>query len=332
MTGDRSWSASAPVRLDFAGGWTDVAPFAEREGGAVVNAALGLRVHARIRPRPESGYELVSEDMGATLTLTREELGRPGPLALQRAALRRLDPGSCLLHTRSEVPAGSGLGTSGALGVSLVRALDAARGASRAPAATAEAAFALEAGDAELPGGRQDQYAAALGGVQLLRFHGGRVRVEPLELDPGFFAELARMTVLCYTGTSRVSSDTIRRVMGAYAGGDLGVTGALRALAGLAGEMAAALRASDLAETGRVLSANWRAQQRLDPGMRTETMARLEAAVAGTGVLGGKAAGAGAGGSMFFLSSSPGATADAARAAGAVVLPVQWARMLEPAP
>ena len=91
--------------------------------------------------------------------------------------------------------------------------------------------------------------------------------------------------------------------------------------------MAEALRAADLARVGALLAANWEQQQRLDPEMRTDEMARLERALADAGVLGGKAAGSGAGGCMFFVTrDNPGPAAEAARAAGATVLPVRWAR------
>src|SRR2546428_527773 len=118
---------------------------------------------------------------------------------------------------------------------------------------------------------------------------------------------LDRQTVLCNPGRSRVSGDTIERVMGAYERGDPRVTGALRALKDVAAGMAEALRAADLARVGALLSENWRHQQALDPGIRTDEMARLEQAVAGGGggagggVLGGEAAGAGARGSDLLL-------------------------------
>jgi galactokinase/mevalonate kinase-like predicted kinase len=90
--------------------------------------------------------------------------------------------------------------------------------------------------------------------------------------------------------------------------------------------MVEALRAADLANVGRLLSANWICQQALDPGMRTDEMGRLEQTMTDYNVLGGKAAGAGAGGSMFFLTREPdSAIVDAARAAGATVLPLRWA-------
>jgi galactokinase/mevalonate kinase-like predicted kinase len=93
----------------------------------------------------------------------------------------------------------------------------------------------------------------------------------------------------------------------------------------VAARMTEALRAADLAQVAALLSENWCHQQALDPGMRTPDMARLEDALAGVGALGGKAAGAGAGGSMFFVVRDPARAAEAARAAGARVLPVAWA-------
>ena len=151
--------------------------------------------------------------------------------------------------------------------------------------------------------------------------------VEPITLDPAFATALERQTVLCYTGSSRVSGETIARVMASYERGDGGVTGALRALRDVAGAMAEALRAADLTRVAALLSENWRYQQALDEGMCTATMARLARAVADAGALGGKAAGAGAGGSMFFVTGDdPAPATDAARAAGATVLPLRWAR------
>src|SRR5207245_11171733 len=156
----------------------------------------------------------------------------------------------------------------------------------------------------------------------------------PVALDRAFGAAFARQTVLCYTGRARVSGDTIARVMGAYERGDPRVTSALRALKDVAAGMAEAPRAADLARVGALLSENWRHQQALDTGLRTDDVGRLEQAVAragggrgGAGVLGGKAAGAGAGGSIFFLAKDGvDAVAAAARSVGATVLPVAWSR------
>lgn len=325
MTQSPTYRASAPVRLDFAGGWTDVAPFALRERGVVVNAAIALRARAEVRLGGDC-YLLHAEDLDERAELSGPDALRTnGRLDLLKAALRSSGLGPCSLATRSDVPPGSGLGSSGALDVALVAALGAARGIRHTPAERAEEGFRLEAIEAGFPGGRQDQYAAALGGFNQLVFDHGAVTAEPLRLAPGFAQELASRTVVCYTGTSRVSSRTIARVMNGYEQGDPEVVTALRAMAKTAERMAEAMSAGDLARVGTLLSENWRNQQRLDPGIRTDPMARLEAAMNAAGALGGKAAGAGAGGCMFFVvGGDPARAVRAAEESGARVLPFEW--------
>ncbi len=149
--------------------------------------------------------------------------------------------------------------------------------------------------------------------------------MRPLRLDPDFLAALAGHTVICYTGMSRVSSRTIERVMEAYSRGEPRVVSALLALADLAEAMAEALLAADLGRTGALLRENWERQLELDPEMRTETMGRLELAMRDARVLGGKAAGAGAGGSMFFIASDPARAVEAARRQGCRIIPCRWA-------
>ena len=322
-----TYRATAPVRLDFAGGWTDVPPFSARAGGVVVNAAIGLEVTVEL----ELGgalVRLVSDDLGETVECADSHgLVLDGKLNLLKAGLRMFPVlGPLTLRTRAQVPPGSGLGSSGALDVALVACLAAARQERLDPRELAEQAWLLETREAGIPGGRQDQLAAALGGFHRLSFRDPDVGVEPITIDPAFAAALERQLVLCYTGRSRVSGDTIARVMGAYERGDRGVTGALDEMKDVAEAMAEALRAGDVAKIGALLTKNWNCQQALDAGMQTAEMSRLEQAMRGVGVLGGKAAGAGAGGSMFFLAKAGGpAAADAARAAGATVLPCRFA-------
>ncbi|HEX7023289.1 MAG TPA: hypothetical protein VF187_00605 [Gemmatimonadales bacterium] len=319
------YRSSAPVRLDFAGGWTDVDPFASEERGVVVNAAIELRAEVELRPGGDD-YRVESEDLGRTITLAdRDPLRTDGPLGLLMAALRRAALGPSALRTRCRAPAGSGLGSSGALDVALVAATDLARGISRPPAELAEEAFLLESVDAGLPGGRQDQYAAALGGIHHLTFERGKVTVRPIALEPSFQTELERHIVICYTGFSRISSRAIERVIEAYRRNDLRVAGALRELVGVAEEMAGALESGDFPRIGRLLDRNWELQQRLDPGMCTPEMAALESVMRRAGALGGKAAGAGAGGSMFFVVEDEPRALRAAEEAGATVIPFTWA-------
>lgn len=293
----------------------------------MVNGAIAL--HATVEL--EIGGPLIrleAEDTGVVVECVNAGgLIKDGRLELHKAALRMFPvQGNLTLRTRSAAPPGSGLGGSGALDVALVACLAHARAERWEARELAEHAWHLEAVEAGLPGGRQDQQAAAYGGFHRFTFRDPDVGVEPITLPPGFADALARHLVLCYTGETRASGGVISRVANAYERGDARVTGALRAMKDLAGAMSEALRAGDLARVGRILSAQWARQQELADGMRTPAMSRLEQALAGMGVLGGKAAGAGAGGSMFFVAGDNIAgTIDAARGAGATVLPVSWA-------
>jgi D-glycero-alpha-D-manno-heptose-7-phosphate kinase len=318
--------ASAPVRLDLAGGWTDVPPFSAREGGVVVSAAIDLCAHAEVH-RGGVGLRLVAQDLDATLDLPDETALDPrGPLALLQAGLHLLPVGPCALTTRSDAPSGSGLGSSGALDVALVAALAAARGEVMDASEIARLACRLERVEAGIPGGRQDQFSAAFGGILRLGFRDPDATVEPLTLEPALLAELERRMVLVYTGASHFSGATISRVMQAYERGDRAVTGALHGLREVAERMVEALRRGVLSAVGALLDANWRHQQTLDPGMSTPPMDRLARAMREAGALGGKAAGSGAGGSMFFLGpDDPTPALAAARTLGMTILPVRWA-------
>ena len=272
----RVFRASAPVRLDLAGGWTDVAPFAVVEHGAVVNAAIDLRTEAHVQPGGGT-FHLTSEDLGETLELQGQNgLDSNGRLGLLRAALRLSGLTGGSLTTRSQVPPGSGLGSSGALDVALIAALDAAQGRQRAPVDLAEAAWRLETIEAGLPGGKQDQYAAALGGFHHLRFEAGSVAVTPLRLEPDFLAELEQRILVCYTGTSRVSSSTIERVMAAYSEGREQVVSALRALAQRTGVSEVGSLVAMLVQTERFGTSLADALRVHAEGMRVQRMQRAE--------------------------------------------------------
>jgi D-glycero-alpha-D-manno-heptose-7-phosphate kinase len=325
MTASAAFRCSAPVRLDLAGGWTDVAPFAADVGGVVVNAAINLRVTVELAVGG-TGYQLISDDLG--LSHAYDSIGdflRDDALPLLKAAVRRSDPGPCTLHCHCDVPPGSGLGTSGALGVALLAALDRARGVQRTPAQLAEDAFQAESVDAAHPGGRQDQFAGAFGGFNRFTFHDTNTRTQQLKVDDPFARHLADRLILCYTGQSRVSGNTIARVMNAFRAGDRQVVDALHRLVVIAEQMAEALVKCDARRVGTLLTENWREQQRLDTGMQTADMAKLEEAMEAAGAIGAKATGAGAGGSMMFLIDGPRERAiRAAESVGAQVLPFGW--------
>ena len=314
----------APVRLDFAGGWTDVPPFVDREGGLVMNAAIDRHVRVEATRRP-SGILLCAEDLDETLEVKSvRDLAPNGVLALLQAAVIRFVPkGGVELRTSTDAPLGSGLGTSGALGPALAFACHLLQGNDIVPEEAARLGWQLEVGDCGLAGGRQDQYAAALGGFNLFSFSADGVDTTAVSVPASVRAQLEDHLVLCSVGESRASSDTITRVMNGYTEGVDRVVRALSEMKDIARRMAQALPEGDLEHIGHLVARNWECQMTLDDGMQTDAMRQVEAAVAEAGALGGTALGAGAGGCMVFVAGGdPQAVKRAAINAGATVLPL----------
>jgi len=315
--------ARAPTRVDFAGGWSDVPAFADAESGIVTNAALTIHVHVDAIVTG-TGIRLVAEDLGQRVTVRHpSDLRYDGQLDLHKAALNMLPvTGGLELLTRAEAPPGSGLGASGALDVALVAALASLRREQVTREELAELGFHLEAVELKLEGGRQDQYAAALGGVHELRFDADGATVRPIAFTPDQRAELEAMLLVAYTGESHFSAQTHRRVWSAYAEGRTEVVDALRTIRDLGSAAAEALRAGDWRALSAVVDENWRQQQRLDATICTPGVRKVEEAARAAGAWGVKATGAGAGGCLLVM-TSPGARGEAERAvtaAGARVL------------
>jgi D-glycero-alpha-D-manno-heptose-7-phosphate kinase len=312
------------MRIDLAGGWTDVPPYSTSVGGAVVGVAVSLYAHAVLRPR-EGGVQVHALDYGAAVwARTAEEIPERPEFILLRAAARRLGPAAGYeLTTHSDAPAGSGLGGSGAMGVALVAAMSARLGERPLPAEVARLAHEIEVNDAGVRGGKQDQYTAALGGVQFLEFRDPSVSATRLAVPADALLELEHALVLCYTGASRLSGETHRKVWERYERGDERIRRALDGLRRCAHEMKDAVVAGDLMAVAGLLSRNWEHQKELADGMQTGAMSAMERAAAEAGAAGGKACGAGAGGCLVVL-ARPGralAVAEALRRAGGQVLP-----------
>ena len=295
----------APVRIDFAGGWSDVPDFANAEGegvgGAVANAAITL--YARVECRVGGGsYRLHAEDLGERVLLrTPAEMIYDGKLDLHKAALNMLPVlGGVELITSSDVPAGSGLGASGSLDVALLQALLLCRGEEYDAAEIAELGYLLETGELKLAGGRQDQYAAALGGFHEFLFGGGSgVEARPIDVTEEAAADLANHLIVAYTGQSHFSSQPHDRVWKAYHEGGNEIADAIRTMRDLVAPVRAALESGDWHGLAKLIDENWTQQQRLDATISTEATRTIETAVRDAGAWGVKATGAGAGGCLI---------------------------------
>jgi D-glycero-alpha-D-manno-heptose-7-phosphate kinase len=291
------------VRIDLAGGWTDVPPFSAEVGGAVVNAAINRYAYATLVPRPDEHIQIVSADFDQFLEVRSfRDLEYDGNLDLIKAAVRRLGIQRGMdIFVRCDAPPGSGTGSSASIGVALLGLLNLLQGDRLSPHEIAELAHLLETEELHVAGGKQDQYAAAVGGVNFLEFQDPAVAVSPLRLAAGVVSELEKHLVLCYTGKSRISGNIISTVMNAYQQGVPATTRALHRLKEIAREMESALLRGDLAAFGRLLSENWACQKALDPSVTNPQIDALFELALASGAIGGKALGAGGGGCLLFF-------------------------------
>jgi D-glycero-alpha-D-manno-heptose-7-phosphate kinase len=281
----RTLSARAPTRLDFGGGWTDVAPYADEFGGAVCNLAITRYATATVSldsdaesPAPTHG----SDD------------------ALVSAAIRCSPVPRATASVTSDFPVGAGLGGSSAAGVALAGALAALAGARLDASALAERSRRTEVEELRVAGGFQDHYAAAFGGALLLTSD-RTVQVEPIALTPTLAEALARRIVLLYTGQSRISARTITAVADACRARDSQVCRALDECKRLALLMAGALRREDVDALGELTGEHWTHQRALHPSITTERIDAIHAACLRAGALGMKALGASGGGCVMAV-------------------------------
>ena len=278
--------ARAPTRLDFGGGWTDVPPYSDEEGGFVCNAALARYATVRV----------TSTDGRADSVDT----SRAADSALAEAAVRRSGVDGISVEVTSDFPLGAGLGGSSAAGVAVAGALASWRGLPIDRTALAEQSRAIEVQDLGVPGGRQDHYAAAYGGALALTFS-DETRVRRLPLSDACREALERRCIVVYTGQSRISGDTITSVLDAYRARNRAVLHALERMKALARAMADALCEQNLDELGDLVWEHWQHQRALHPSIPTPLIDAILERARATGARGGKALGASGGGCVLVI-------------------------------
>ncbi|MBZ0256219.1 hypothetical protein K8I31_09165, partial [bacterium] len=249
----------APVRIDFGGGWTDVADFCRETPGYVVNAGINVysfvtisekidfdpKTQTFLKPRGKAhgGVTLYSSDFDQYVHAENiRELEYDGNIDLVKAAVRKLGVDKeFTLITQSIAPPGSGLGTSASMGVALLSALNRYAGSHMLDYELAEEASRIEREELGILGGKQDHYAAAMGSVSFMEFRGEDVRATKLQLSRAAALELEKNLVLCYGGQSRLSGDVHARVKERFEGGDPNTVGAIEEMTEIALEMKDAL-------------------------------------------------------------------------------------------
>ena len=299
--------ARAPGRVDSGGGGSDCKPFILDYDGAVLNFGITRYVHAQVTVDPnDRSVHILSDDFDQEVYADRPEaLEIDGTLDLLKGVARRMNPPfGFTLRVGSDARPGSGLGSSGAVGVACVAAFDRAMGATRSQRDTAVLANSVERDDLGKTGGNQDALGAGLGGINHIVYHkGGDFVIKRPEIAEDIVAELQRRCLLIYTGEVHLSEHIHEDIKTSYPLPESPTKDAMKNLARVANSQVAALKANDVEAFGELLSENWVHHKRLHASCDNPVLSRFYDALENH-IRGGKTCGAGGGGTLFILAKN----------------------------
>lgn len=302
------YRSKAPLRIGLAGGGTDVSPYSDLYGGAILNATLSLYAHASIETIGEPVIQLSAVDRDEHQTFDfATSLPIDGKLDLLKGVYNRIQKDYGIsetgfkLSTFVDAPAGSGLGTSSTLVVAIIGAFAEMLKLPLGEYDIAHYAYEIERQDLGLAGGRQDQYAATFGGVNYMEFYEkDRVIVNPLRIKQRYLFELENNLVLYYTSTSRESAHIIERQSKNVTDKQGKSIEAMHQLKEQALMMKEALLKGRLNEIGEILDFGFQQKRNMAEGISNSLMDEIYETAKAAGATGGKISGAGGGGFMIF--------------------------------
>lgn len=300
--------AKAPLRIGIAGGGTDVSPYSDLYGGAILNATISLYASATIRPLDNGKIILNAVDLGESQTLDSSlELAMDGGLELLKGVYNRLvrdfvkQPLSFELTTHVDAPKGSGLGSSSTITVAIIGAFAEWLKLPLGEYDIAHLAYEIERKDLAMAGGKQDQYAATFGGVNFMEFYGDdKVIVNPLRIKTRYLNELESCILMYYTGTSRLSSKIIEQQTSNFTAKTDKSLDAAHKLKEQAILMKEAILTGKLDKIGELLDFGWQNKKLTAGGITNPIIDEIYDAAKAAGASGGKISGAGGGGFMMF--------------------------------
>jgi D-glycero-alpha-D-manno-heptose-7-phosphate kinase len=290
--------ASAPTRIDLAGGTIDIWPlYLFHDGASTVNAAISLRAHVRIEPRTDGAIELSSIDTNRRRRAARwSDLGDSNGLPLLALLARHYRLENATLITRGESPAGAGIAGSSALTIAACGALAQWTGAPRDAEQLLQVAMNVECQTIRVPTGVQDYRPALYGGIAVVELGVGGIRRVALDVDP---RELERRIVLAYTGAPRDSGTNNWEIVKRHLDGDRHVFDCFERIRDTAAALRDSLQRADWDAVGRQIAEEWENRKRLAPGVTTPLIENLIARARAAGATGAKVCGAGGGGCLF---------------------------------
>lgn len=300
--------SKAPLRIGLAGGGTDVSPYCDLFGGAILNATVSLYAYANIQPINENAIILTAIDRREEQRFEwNNQLPIDGKLDLLKGVYNHLQEVYSLpltgfhLSTFVDAPAGSGLGTSSTLVVAIIGAFAEMLRLPLGEYDIAQMAYEIERKKLKMAGGRQDQYAATFGGVNFMEFIADdQVIVNPLRIKQQYLFELENNLLLYYTATSRESAKIIEKQKQNVENKEEKSIEAMHQLKQQAIMMKEALLKGRIHEIGEILDFGFQQKRKMAEGISNSLMEEIYITAKRSGATGGKISGAGGGGFMIF--------------------------------
>lgn len=301
--------SKAPLRIGLAGGGTDVSPYSDIFGGAVLNATINMYAYATIIPRNDGKIIIQAVDRGESVSLeSAAELPINGKLDLAKAIYNRIvkdytgEKLSFELVTYVDAPPGSGLGSSSTLVATIIGAFVEWLKLPLGEYDIASLAYKTERMDLGYAGGKQDQYAATFGGVNFMEFYkDDKVIVNPLRIKSNILNELSYNLVLYFTGTSRLSSTIIEKQQESITRNKTNSVEAMHHTKKMAVLMKEAILKGNLTDIGPIMLEAWEYKKKMATGISNSELDRIYKSAIKAGATGGKISGAGGGGFMFYF-------------------------------
>jgi D-glycero-alpha-D-manno-heptose-7-phosphate kinase len=301
--------SKAPLRIGLAGGGTDVSPYSDTHGGAILNVTIDRYAYATLEPLTNGKIELYSEQFNDSLMLDiSSEIAIDEKFDLACGIYNRIvkefnnnQPLSFKLTTFIDAPMGSGLGTSSTLAVAIIGAFVEWLQLPLGQYDIAHLAYEIERKDLKMAGGKQDQYAATFGGINFLEFLANdRVIVNPLNVRSAILNEFEFRLLLYYTETKRSSAQIIQTQIDNVTSKNVYAIDATHALKEQAFQMKDAILRGKLDAIGEIFHTGWENKKKLANNISNPLIDDIYTTAIANGATGGKISGAGGGGFMFF--------------------------------
>ncbi len=292
----------APVRISFAGGGTDLPAYYSQHGGAVVSTTIDKYFYVFLNVSADDTIQITSSDYR---TFYRHDGDTPmlfdGDLSLPRAILHHFGLARGIaMFLASEIPPGTGLGSSSTVAVAIIKAVATARGLMLTKQQIADLACHIEIEKMSEPIGKQDQYAAAFGDLNLIQFSAEGVTVEPIRISSETRRTLENNLMLFFTGATRAASSILHAQKTSSEKKDPRVLDALHAVKAMAFQAKDYLERGDLSRFGALLDAGWQHKKKFASGVSNALIDECYDLARQNGALGGKVTGAGGGGFLMI--------------------------------